>query len=435
MSATTSFPKIIYRYLLKEIAVFFFGCLAAFIGVLFAVNLLKFASLIVAKGVESSQIGMVFLSLIPTFLEIAVPMAILLGVMLAFARLSGDSELIVLRASGISLSALVRPVAIFGILVSIMSLGISLFGRPWGYNTLNSTLKQIASTSSTAGLDEGVFTQFGTMTMYCERIDHSTGNMTHVLLDDRRDNANRKIIFARSGNLGNNKETNQIIFHLIDGEIHEEQQGKYAVTHFEENIAAIAADELISSDANKKGRQFSTMQFDELEQTKQAFIALRERITHGEIPSPQDLSLPFGQTLAEHQLNKKEITKRIHRIELEKGRRVSMPFAALVLALVGMSLGIQPPRTQRTFGIGLSAVFGLAVFVVYYGFLSIGIALAESGTLPPLIALWLPNCIVLCLASGTLYQLGKERWHSVTEAVELFVRERMQAFKAKRSSL
>ena len=420
------FPKIIYRYLFKEIAVFFSGCLAAFTGILFAVNLLKFASLIVAKGVNGAQIGMVFLSLIPTFLEIAIPMAMLLGVMLAFARLSGDSELIVLRASGVSLTTLIRPVALFGILVTALSLSVSFIGRPWGYNTLNSTLKQIASTTSTAGLDEGVFAKFGDMTMYCETIDHSTGKMSHVLLDDRRDETDRKIIFARSGTLANDQQSNQVIFHLFNGEVHEEHEGKYAVTNFEENVSVISADELMSNDANKKGRQLSSMDLDELTDVGRAYKVLLKRIESNEAIKVESVDLPLGQAIAAHQINKKEVSKRINRVALEAGRRLSMPFAALVLALVGMSLGIQPPRTQRTFGIGLSAVFGLLVFVIYYGFLSVGIALAESGTFPPTVALWLPNLVVLALASVTLYNLGRERWHSVTEAVEVFVINQFQ---------
>ncbi len=369
------------------------------------------------------------MSLLPTFLEIAIPMAILLGVMLAFARLSGDSELIVLRASGISLTTLIQPVVIFGLCITLISISVSYIGRPWGYNTLSNTLKQIASTTSTAGLDEGVFTRFGDMTMYCEKIDHATGKMSHVLLDDRRDEQNRKIIFSKTGNLGNNQESNQVIFHLFNGEIHEEHEGKYAVTHFDENISVISADELLSTDTNKKGRQFSSMKISELDETKKAFINLAERIQKAEKINLEDINLPFGQSLADHQLNKKEVNKRINRIEIEKGRRLSMPFAALVLALVGMSLGIQPPRTQRTFGIGLSAVFALVVFVIYYGFLSIGIAMAESGTLSPLLALWLPNIIVCYFALMTLRNLGKEKWHSVTEAVELFIRDKISKFQ------
>ena len=404
------------------------GCVAAFTGILFAVNLLKFASLIVAKGVGSEHILMVFLSLIPTFMEIAIPMAMLLGVMLAFARLSGDSELIVLRASGISLTSLIFPVVISGIAVTIISCFVSFIGRPWGYETLNTSLLEIASTTSTAGLDAGVFSKLGELTIYCETIEHSTGDMSHVLLDDRRDPLNRKIIFSKSGTLLNDQVKHQIIFYLKDGEIHEEHDGKYAVTHFKENVSVMNADELISSDgAGRKGKAFNAMSLEELHETKKIYADILRQLQEfnatnpkpGEVLDIKKISLPYGQQMSADQLNPKELKKRMNRSDIEAGRRLSMPFAAFVLALVGMSLGIQPPRTQRTFGIGLSAVFGLLVFVIYYGFLSVGIALAERGTVPTTISLWIPNAVVFVIALYSLRKLGKEKWQSVTEMVEV----------------
>ena len=80
--------RLIPRYIFTECLIFFGISLAAFTGVLLTIRMLQFASLIINKGVEPGQIGMVFLAIVPTFLEIALPLAVLLGVMLCFARLS-----------------------------------------------------------------------------------------------------------------------------------------------------------------------------------------------------------------------------------------------------------------------------------------------------------------------------------------------------------
>ena len=79
--------KILSRYVLKEIASFFAISLLTFTGLLLTIRMLRLTSLIVNRGVEIGQIATVFLAIIPTFLEIALPMSTLLGVMLAFARL------------------------------------------------------------------------------------------------------------------------------------------------------------------------------------------------------------------------------------------------------------------------------------------------------------------------------------------------------------
>ncbi|MEZ4753352.1 MAG: LptF/LptG family permease [Bdellovibrionota bacterium] len=127
-----------------------------------------------------SQIGMVFISLLPTFLEIAIPMAMLLGVMLAFARLSGDSELIVIRASGISLHKLIVAVACFGAIGTAASLYVSMTLRPWGFQTLSQTLFEIAKSKSTSGLTEGIFNELGKLTLYADSIDYATGDLKKV---------------------------------------------------------------------------------------------------------------------------------------------------------------------------------------------------------------------------------------------------------------
>src|SRR5262249_38519775 len=97
-----------------------------------------------------------------------------------------------------------------------------------------------------------------------------------------------------------------------------------------------------------------------------------------------------------------------------------------VLALVAMPLGIQPPRTQKTWGTGLSAVLGLGVFVLYYGSLSIGIAMGEAGRLDPNVALWLPNAFAALLAAFTISKMASEKWQSITQGIEQVIRGMLQ---------
>ena len=143
----TIFVKILSKYILKEILAYFVISLFIFTGILFTLRVLKLTSLIVNKGVLLSQVAVVFVSVIPAFLEIAVPLAALLGPMLTFARLSGDSEIIVVRASGISLFQLIRPILIFGLFASALALFVSHELKPWGFRNLSSTLFQIARSS------------------------------------------------------------------------------------------------------------------------------------------------------------------------------------------------------------------------------------------------------------------------------------------------
>ncbi len=381
--------NILKKYVLKESLTYFFICLLSFSSLILTVRILKFATLIINKGVHWSQVAKVIIAIIPTFLEFAIPMSALLGVMLAFARMSGDSEIIVIRATGISLKQMLSPVVIYSLLTLTLALFISYQLRPWGYSTLSNTIFDIARNKTTATLEGGVFNNMGALTLYSETINHGNGDLSNVLVDDRRDEKGRKIISAKSGSIQTNNEERSIEFLLFDGIIHEEREGNSILTDFKTNQISIDPNELYGSKnkRRKKHREKSSAQIN------------------------SELSLLKAGNKEKVKNPKKQTTDLL----IEKGRRVSMPFASLILALIGMPLGIQPPRSQKAWGAGLSIFLGLGVFIIYYGLLSIGIALAESNTLPPLISLWVPNFILGVMAIVFLKKMNSEKWQSVAE--------------------
>ena len=112
------------------------------------------------------------------------------------------------------------------------------------------------------------------------------------------------------------------------------------------------------------------------------------------------------------------VKRKMIRLRLEWAMRFAMPCAAAVLGLIALPLGIQPPRSQKTWGPGLSAVLGLVVFVLYYATLSIGTTLADRGALPPELCAWLPNIFALAVGALFIHRMGSERWHSIAHGIE-----------------
>jgi len=404
--------KILYRYTLKESALFFFMSLFAFTGILLTLRMLRFANLIIDKGVEISQIGAVFISIIPTFLEVALPLATLLGVMLAFARFSGDSEIVVMRASGISVLQLVKPVVLFGLLASTAGIFVSHEFKPWGFRNLAATLFDIARSKSTSGLETGVFNKLGDLTLYAEQIDYQSGELGNIVIDDRRDKTQRKIVTAKGGEIRSDSENQSIVLVLKEGTIHEQLDGKYAITRFSTNNLSVNPDQLFDQES-LKGRNISEMYLFELQERLAYLRSLLAAFPEAGDLSPSLYPSPVPASVLAEKTSKEALAKRVVRTELELGQRFSLPFASFALALLALPLGIQPPRAQRTWGAGLSASLGLLVFVLYYGIFSIGIVLAQSGAIPTLVSLWLPNVAVLALAAYALYKTSTEQWQSV----------------------
>ncbi len=73
------------------------------------------------------------------------------------------------------------------------------------------------------------------------------------------------------------------------------------------------------------------------------------------------------------------------------------------------------------------------VFVLYYAFMSVGVALAESGKLHPLIGLWVPNVVVAALTGYFLYKMGTEQWQSISLGVEQFILKQVNRFRKRRA--
>ena len=399
--------RIISRYVLKEVFTFFSISLLTFTGLLLTVRMLRLTSLIVNRGVELAQIAKVFLAIIPTFLEIALPMATLLGVMLAFARMCGDSEMVVLRASGISLLKFLVPIGIFAAAVGSTGLFVSFVLRHWGFSTLSTALFEIASSKSTSGLTEGVFNKIGQLTLYAEKIDYQSGDLSKVIVDDKRNDTQRKVVVAQRGKIVADEQTQTLSLLLGEGVVHETDGENYSRTAFQSNSLSVNPMEL-KEDA-KKGAVARELPGPEL-------LRLADYYKQQLRSTDSDAIEVSGQTLT-----RKELLKKFRRAKIEYGQRLSLPYASVVMAFVGMALGIMSPRTQRTWGAGFAATLGLVVFILYYSVFSIGLTLADSGALKVWIALWAPNILTTAIAALLVYKVGTEKWQSVAEGAQRFI--------------
>ncbi len=424
--------KIINRYILKEILSYFLIALAVFTTILLTLRMLKFTSLIVNRGVELNQIALVFISIVPSFLEIAIPLATLIGIMLAFGRLSGDSEIIVLRASGISISQLVKPVLMFGTITTLITLAIAIFISPRGIQLLSSTLFEVARSRSTAGLDPGVFNKLGNMTIYSEQIEHESGSLRRVLIDDKRNREQRRIVLAQTGEIISDPEAQTITIRLYDGEIHERNAANYVLTRFDTNAVVLAPDEILDPNAGNRGKNPKELTFSEIQIERQKY---EEALAQVKVldEAPLEVLTQIAQaTGIPSPMGKKELKRKIRRLDIEGQRRIAMPVATFFLAILALPLGVYPPRSQRTWGVGLSATLGLFIFVAYYGLLSLGMALSENGTVPAFIGLWIPNILTAALAISVLRNVASERWQSalhgfdaIAKSITYFVKRGM----------
>ena len=346
------------RYFLREVAVPFFYGIGVFTFILLIARMLKLVELVVNRGVPLIEIGKLFAYILPTFLEVTVPMALLLAVLLAFGRLSSDSEIIALKTSGISLYQMTVPVLLFTAAVYVLSLGVSVYTRPWGNARLKASLYAIAKTRASAGLRERVFNDdFAGLVIYVERIEPPGEQLTGILIADNRDPNQRNTVLAKRGVLVSEEAAQNVTLRLLDGTIHTSMSGdrsyhKTDFTVYDVSLNLSAALERFSG-REKDAKEMS------IEELRAAIAA---------------------KTAAGRPTN-------TERIELH--RKFSLPFACLVFGLIGIPLGLHPVRAVKSRGFSVS----LALIFSYYLLLTAGEAIAIKGVLSAAIALWIPNAV------------------------------------------
>jgi lipopolysaccharide export system permease protein len=349
--------RIVHRYVFVEIAVPFLLGLSVFTFVLLIARLLRLIELIVNRGVPFTIILRLLSYIMPAFLEITVPMAMLLAILVAFGRLSADSEMIALRSSGLSLYQLLPPVFAFAILAMFATAIISLYGRPWGNRMLKEELYDIARTRASAGLKPQVFNdEFPGLVIYTDHIDSTTDRLQHVLIADERDPAQHNTIFANEGYMISDRRAQTVTLRLLDGWMHTADTA--AKAEYQTDFRTY--------DVNLDLRQSAQGQHRDPDPNELTLPQLRRAIR-----AKQAANQPYGPELVEYH------------------RKFSIPSACLVFALVAMPLGIQPARAVKSRGFAVS----LALIFVYYIFLSTGQALAERNMLPAIIGLWMPNAV------------------------------------------
>lgn len=361
------------RYILREIAVPFGLGLAVFTLILLIARILKLVELVVNRGVPFLDVLKLFSYILPAFLEVTVPMAVLLAVLVAFGRMSSDTEIIAFRASGVSLFQLTRPVAVFAAVIFFVALGVSLYARPWGNTLLRNGLYEIAKTRASAGLKPQVFTDdFSGLVIYVNRIEPPGNTLRGILISDTRDSSRQNTIFAQSGVLIPNEASHVLTLRLIAGSIH-------------------------SFDPNT--HTYHRTDFSTYDITLDLNNALAN--THPRTKDPSEMTVPELEAAI---AAKRAAGQPAFDEAVEVQRKFSIPFACLAFAAVGIPLGIRPSRAVRSQGFALS----LMLIFAYYLLLTFGESLGQRGVLPAFIAMWIPNILLTALAAALFRRAARE---------------------------
>lgn len=371
------------RYIAREIMVPALLGLVIFTFVLVLGRLLQLAELVLNKGVPLGQILTLFGYLLPTFLILTIPLGFLLGVMLAFTRLSADNEITAIKAGGISLFRILRPVLFCGLIAAGLTALATLVVAPACKQQFRSQVFEIALSQASIELQPQVFNdQFEGLTIYANAVDEQAGAMQGILISDQRAGNTPALILASSGRIIPDRDALAVTLRLSEGSIHRRPGGSDPSSY---QLATFATYDVNLNLGNQLPNPEDRFRKPSERSMQELFVAMREH--------PEE-------------------SKRI-RFLVEYHRRLILPLAPIIFALIGVPLGIQSNRSGRGSGFALA----LVVFLLYYMLLSLGETLAEEKGLPVAPVLWTPSILFFAGGVYLIYLTAREKRLPFAEAL------------------
>jgi lipopolysaccharide export system permease protein len=372
--------RLISRYVFRQAASALSLILASLGGIVWIALALKQLDVVTSEGNDALMLIKITSLALPNLLAVVAPFALLIAVMHTLNRLGGDSELIVLTASGSPVWALARPFLLLGLIVAIAVGLVNHAVQPWSLQQLKSYIVQMRADLLTKVIQPGRFSSPEPKLAFHIRARDSNGDLRGLLVSDRRKDEEDRVYLAEKALILKQGETAYMM--LSDGHIMRRRKGDDAPQ-------IIVFDEYI-------------VDLDDFDRQSRGVIDFKPRERHyDQLVNPEESSVYFkrypGQFRAE-----------LH--ERFSNPLYPLAFVLIALAAVGQAQSTRENRTER-----LVMGFIMAVGVRVAGFAA-NTLVVKSASLTFLLYLLPLGAIVGALIS--LYRGARpHKTYSISEAI------------------
>ena len=352
-------------YILTEVTGPFLGGVLFFTFIFLMFQFLRLAEFFIIHGVSAITLSKMTLLMMLQFLPAALPVAFLIAVLVSFGRLSSDSELIAMKASGVSVPRLSIPVICVALVVVFVSLGLNMEWVPWGERLLQRIVIKVGNTKVTSSIKEGTFTSgFFDMLIYADKVDRRTNRLQGVFIYDEREPKNPLTVVAHEGEIVSVKTTNTLgaaaMLKLYNGNIHR-------------------SDEIANT--------YQKIDFNE--------YRLYLKIDEGEDNSSvKPRMIPYND-LSDEMKKPETSSGRLRELKTEYWRRYAVAFTPLLFVFLGIGYGTARTRAVRAG----AALVAFVILVMYWAVQAAATIAVEKGYMPPFLAMQLPNFVILIIAA------------------------------------
>lgn len=374
--------KILSRYILNEVVEHAAIGIALFTFVIFLRDLGKLLEIVVRDSAPLASVLEVFLLTLPVAATITIPMGLLVGILLGLSRLAADSEVTAMRASGIGAWRFVAIVSIFSVGAWMVALFNTVWLAPHSAAELTRLEDKLRSSQASFEIQPRVFYEdFKNMVLYVEdvRSGSNASEWRGVFLADITNPSAPRITMAKRGLILAEGE-NALHMHLEDGsqqEVQQQHPEQYEISTFAQTDLPIA---IPTPDEAKR---------DLVPVAEMSTRELWQRAHHPELDSRKPRNAQDTPAA------------RARWYLVEFHRRFALPTSCLVLALVGVPLGLSSRKGGKSMGFVLT----IALVFAYYLISLTGISLGRSGKVPPWVGVWAGNFVFFFAGGFLLNQL------------------------------
>ncbi len=340
--------------------------------VLFLQRIGQLFELLVRSSASLSTVISLFLLVLPPTLPFTVPIGVLVGVLVSLSRMSSDGEITATRSAGIPSRRLLYPVGVFAALAMAVTASASLWLTPWSIRETYRTLNRLAAAELTAEIQPRVFEeQFPNKILYvADVVPGTTVRWRKVFMADlsapekRLDEISEtgespRITVAREAVAVPDIAKNSIQLSMLDGSTH--VAGKDPAEYY--NSAFPRGEQVLVAD-----------------------------------PPDEKRARPFRETdtIPLFKFARDSVDAKI-----ELHQRLALPLACILLALVGVPLGVSVRKAGKSYALVLTV---LLAFLYYMGMIRL-IGLARQRTIPVELAVWLPNLVFAVIGLVLAFRL------------------------------
>src|SRR5947207_8934302 len=363
--------RILTRYILGEVVSHPAIGAAVFTFVLFTRDLGRLLDLVVRNSAPLPSVFEIFFFTLPVALTYTIPMGVLVGILIGLSRLAADSEVTAMRASGIGVWTFLRVIAVFAGVAWLLGIANAVYLAPASQAGLWRLQDRLKNSQVSFEIQPRVFYEgFPKLVPYVQDVKSAQGAATWkgVFIADTSTPPSPRITLARQGILVS-EGPQTLHLHLTDGSTHEtdpQSPENYQISTFQQTDIPIPVPET----ENK-----------EQEPTPVSQLSTRELLTQGK--TVNKYMRPWYQ--------------------IEFHRRFALPTSCLVLAFVGIPLGLSSKKGGKSAGFVLTILLVFAYYVVSL----IGVSLARQGRVAPWFGAWLAVFLFLALRLFLLLRAEK----------------------------